>query len=81
MKKGDFVTTLQARSQNFFKWVVLHPLKFDESKHVVGGEIYAIAETKNVAGDAAFELEQQGGNALIIEGCLSEISLGEVFVD
>jgi len=83
MKIGDVVSTQQAMSQDEYKWIVLFPLQFNEQGHIVGGKIFKTTKTSREAHNTAFkiECENESNRVLVVEGKLSEISIGEVFVD
>ena len=83
MKIGDFVTVQSIKDQSACRWVVLTDLLFDENGDAEGGTVAYIADTKSKAGDAAYEIDRNGTENLLLCGTLQEYELcvGGVFVE
>ncbi|MDR2167748.1 MAG: hypothetical protein LBE35_07870 [Clostridiales bacterium] len=81
MKVGDMVLSREVRNQTEHKWVVLSPLKLDEDEHVIGGRIYGFFGKNKEAEEAATTALETGERALVLQGLVPGIKIGEVFVD
>ena len=84
MKIGDYVTLDEIGNQSECRWVVLTNLKFvdyGDYEGVEGGIINYIADTKSEAGDVWCELEDDGGETLLVCGAFEELCIGGVIVE
>ena len=87
MKIGDYVTIQEIKNQSVCRWVVLTNLRFvdyGDYEGVDGGVVNYIADTKDEAGDAWCNLDDDAvGGTLLLCGALPEYELcvGGVIVE
>jgi len=80
MKIGEKISIIAIKNQDNYKWVVLSPLTVNETGEIEGGVVYYYTQSRADAGKKASKRRRENERALIVEGAISSVSVGEVFV-
>jgi hypothetical protein len=80
MKIGEKRSIIAIKNQDKYKWVVLSPLTVNETGEIEGGVIYYCTQSRADAGKKASKRRKENERALVVEGAISSVSVGEVFV-